>query len=316
MAAQVFRLFFIPAKSAQQLILTVLPFHSLYFPWVQSKSKCEFVTYFDPNSTFSFEAFYGYSTFLVHMLISCIFENEFENPQNRILWKICRNVYYYPTSPKINFCFIKIAHNFIYKDFAMLRIHRRRRPAAALPPPGGKNENEVKPDFLQNDNPVQNSAHAVLLSSSHFSLSQKSRTHSCPFKAHNLLLCEMVLMPNILRASTNSLSLFADLQSYSYGSQQITGLRTSNEAFFHWNPELLGSGRQIGQINFGSFWVFFGRTRNTYFGTVSPLSMFFHYSTIITTKNLAFMFISQIFILDWDLNLGRKALGNLAFVCP
>ena len=97
----------------------------------------------------------------------------------------------------------------------MLRIRRRRLAAAALPPPGGKNENEVKPDFLQNDNPVQNSAaHAVLLSSSHFSLSQKSRTHSCPFKAHNLLLCEMVLMPNILRASTNSLSIrrFAILQ--------------------------------------------------------------------------------------------------------
>ena len=121
----------------------------------------------------------------------------------------------------------------------MLRVRRR---GAALPPPGGKNENEVKPDFLQNDNPVQNSAHAVLLSSSHFSLSQKSRTHSCPFKAHNLLLCEMVLMPNILRASTNSLSLFADLQSYSYGSQQITGLRTSNEAFFSLKSRNFGLG--------------------------------------------------------------------------
>ena len=32
MAAQVFWLFFIPAKSAQQLISTVLPFHHLYFP--------------------------------------------------------------------------------------------------------------------------------------------------------------------------------------------------------------------------------------------------------------------------------------------
>ena len=31
----------------------------------------------------------------------------------------------------------------------------------------------------------------------HFSLSLNSRTHSCPFKAYNLLLCEMVLMPNI-----------------------------------------------------------------------------------------------------------------------
>ena len=94
----------------------------------------------------------------------------------------------------------------------MIQLKVRRAP------PGGKNENEVKPDFLQNDNPVQNSAHAVLLSSSHFSLSQKSRTHSCPFKAHNLLLCEMVLMPNILRPRllrlTNSLSIrrFAILQ--------------------------------------------------------------------------------------------------------
>ena len=35
----------------------------------------------------------------------------------------------------------------------MLRVRRR---GAALPPPGGKNENEVKPDFLQNDNPVEN----------------------------------------------------------------------------------------------------------------------------------------------------------------
>ena len=26
-----------------------------------------------------------------------------------------------------------------------------------------------------------------------------------------------------------------------------------NEAFFHWNPELLGLGRQIGQINSGAF---------------------------------------------------------------
>ena len=30
------------------------------------------------------------------------------------------------------------------------------------------------------------------------------------------------------------------------------GLRMPNEAFFHWNPKLLGLGRQIGQINFGA----------------------------------------------------------------
>ena len=35
------------------------------------------------------------------------------------------------------------------------------------------------------------------------------------------------------------------------------GLQTPNEAFFHWNPKLLGVGRQNGQINswtFGVFW--------------------------------------------------------------
>ena len=34
------------------------------------------------------------------------------------------------------------------------------------------------------------------------------------------------------------------------------GLWTPNEAFFHWNPELLGLGRQVWQINSGAFWVF------------------------------------------------------------
>ena len=34
------------------------------------------------------------------------------------------------------------------------------------------------------------------------------------------------------------------------------GLRMPNEAFFHWNPELLGLDRQIGQINSGAFGVF------------------------------------------------------------
>ena len=34
----------------------------------------------------------------------------------------------------------------------------------------------------------------------------------------------------------------------------------------------------------------------------------FHYSTIISTKNQAFISTLQIFIWDWDLNLGPKAL--------
>ena len=39
-----------------------------------------------------------------------------------------------------------------------------------------------------------------------------------------------------------------------YGS--IHGLRTPNEAFFHWNLELLGLDRQIWQLNFLPFGVF------------------------------------------------------------
>ena len=50
MAAQVFWAFFFPAnfwaKSAQQLILTVLPFHPLYFPWknnsIIDRSHCTY----------------------------------------------------------------------------------------------------------------------------------------------------------------------------------------------------------------------------------------------------------------------------------
>ena len=39
------------------------------------------------------------------------------------------------------------------------------------------------------------------------------------------------------------------------------GLRTLNEDFFHWNPELLGLSRQIGQINkFWGIWSIFGKT--------------------------------------------------------
>ena len=34
------------------------------------------------------------------------------------------------------------------------------------------------------------------------------------------------------------------------------GLRTHNKAFFHWNPELLGLGRQIRQINSEAFGIF------------------------------------------------------------
>ena len=63
------------------------------------------------------------------------------------------------------------------------------------------------------------------------------------------------------------LNLFASLFGQSDGcniwqvlfelnNEFMYGLRTPNKAFFHWNPELLGLGRQIGQINSGAFGVF------------------------------------------------------------
>ena len=60
--------------------------------------------------------------------------------------------------------------------------------------------------------------------------------------------------------------------AYTYGLWH--GLRTPNEAFFHGNPKLLGSGRQFGQISFLGIWGIFGQYISTHFSTVSPLSIF------------------------------------------
>ena len=75
------------------------------------------------------------------------------------------------------------------------------------------------------------------------------------------------------------------------------GLRTPNEAVFHWNPELLGLGRKIGQINSGAFGVFSAEC--------FPLfnNYFYKKLSIYTYQHI------QIFIWYWDLNLGRKELG-------
>ena len=66
----------------------------------------------------------------------------------------------------------------------------------------------------------------------------------------------------------------------------------------------------LGQTNWTDklwgIWDTFGQTIRTHFGTVGNV---FHYSTIISTKNEDFISTSQIFIWDWDLNLGSKELG-------
>ena len=54
--------------------------------------------------------------------------------------------------------------------------------------------------------------------------------------------------PNMTRPFTVAIKIFIRMYMH--------GLRTPNEAFFHRNPKLLGLRGQIGQINFGAFWVF------------------------------------------------------------
>ena len=86
------------------------------------------------------------------------------------------------------------------------------------------------------------------------------------------------------------------------------GLRTPNEAFFHWNPELLGLGIQIEQIFWGLLGIF-GQTISTHFGTCPCFPLFNHY--FLQKTKPSFISTSQIFISDWDLNLSRKELGIL-----
>ena len=86
------------------------------------------------------------------------------------------------------------------------------------------------------------------------------------------------------------------------------GLRTPNEAFFHWNPKLLDLGRQIEQINYGAFGVFSAELSAPMFGTV-------HYSTVISTKILSLsIHISNIY-LGLGFEFGPQRIRDLAFMC-
>ena len=62
------------------------------------------------------------------------------------------------------------------------------------------------------------------------------------------------------------------------------GLRTLNEAFFHWNPELFGLGKQIGQINYGASGVFSAKLSAPILVKCIPW-LCFPYSITISTKN-------------------------------
>ena len=65
----------------------------------------------------------------------------------------------------------------------------------------------------------------------------------------------------------------------------ITDYGRPIKPFFHWNPELLGLGRQIRQINSGAFGIYFWPNSQHSFWYSESLVHVFHYSTIISTKN-------------------------------
>ena len=89
----------------------------------------------------------------------------------------------------------------------------------------------------------------------------------------------------------------------------IHGLQTPKEAFFHWKPELMG--RQIGQINSGTFGVFLAEL----FWYSESLIHFFHYSTIISPKKQVYIHIPNIY-LGLGFEIGPQRIGDLAFLCP
>ena len=90
------------------------------------------------------------------------------------------------------------------------------------------------------------------------------------------------------------------------GYSACHGLRTPNEAFFHLNPELLGLGRQIGQIHSGAFAVFAVKLSAPIFVQWVPCPCFPLFNPYFYKKTKPLYPTSQLFIWEWDLNLGRK----------
>ena len=86
---------------------------------------------------------------------------------------------------------------------------------------------------------------------------------------------------------------------------QYHRIRTSNEAFFQQNPQLLVMG----------IWGTFGQSISTHFGTVSSLSMFSIIHPLFLQKPNLYIQIPTIY-LGLGFELGPQRIWDLAFVCP
>ena len=93
------------------------------------------------------------------------------------------------------------------------------------------------------------------------------------------------------------------------------GLRTPNETFFHFDPELFGLDRQIGQINSAEFGVFSAKLSAPIL-VVSPLSMFFLIQQLFLQKNQNLYIHIQNIHLGLGFEFGPQRIRDLAIVCP
>ena len=93
------------------------------------------------------------------------------------------------------------------------------------------------------------------------------------------------------------------------------GLRTPNEAFFHWNPELLGLGRQIGQINSGAFGVFSAELSAPILVQWVPCPCFPLFNHYFYKKLILYIHIPNIYLVI-GFEFGPQTIRNLVFVCP
>ena len=93
------------------------------------------------------------------------------------------------------------------------------------------------------------------------------------------------------------------------------GLWTPNGAFFHWNQELLGLGRRIGQINSGAFGVFSAKQSAPILVQWVPLSMFSIIQPLFLQKISLYIHIPNIY-LGFEFEFRLQRIKDLAFECP
>jgi hypothetical protein len=93
------------------------------------------------------------------------------------------------------------------------------------------------------------------------------------------------------------------------------GLRTPNEAFFNGNPELLGLGRQIGQINSWAFGVFSAELSAPILVQLVPCPCFPLFNHYFYIKLGLYIHIPNIY-LGLRFEFGPQRIKDLAFVCP